>query len=259
MSNLFHCCIQKTASMWFTNFFSDSLMAQKTGMSYISPGKNYFSSKEVSFSDLIIPDNSIVGPLYIPYDAFITEAIKREYRAFFVYRDPRDYIISDYFSVMNSHSGKEIIAVREMYKKEFGKDVTEALKKIIYNFFEDKAGSFVYRFVPAWLEAADNNPNIKLFRYEDLFGSSSELFFNSLLNHLQIDISGDELRVLLEKYRFEIFSGGRSAGDENKNHHYRKGISGDWKNYFDDETKHIFKQKTGSLLQNLGYEKDQRW
>ncbi|MEO1006544.1 MAG: sulfotransferase domain-containing protein, partial [Cyanobacteria bacterium J06638_38] len=40
---------------------------------------------------------------------------------------------------------------------------------------------------------------------------------------------------------------------ENIKSHYRKGISGDWKNYFDNSTLNHFQQVTGNLVETLGY------
>lgn len=39
----------------------------------------------------------------------------------------------------------------------------------------------------------------------------------------------------------------------------RKGIVGDWMNYFDDRIKRIFKEEAGQTLIDLGYEKDLNW
>ena len=39
----------------------------------------------------------------------------------------------------------------------------------------------------------------------------------------------------------------------------RKGKSGEWKNYFSDSNKAIFKAHSGELLIKLGYENDYSW
>lgn len=46
---------------------------------------------------------------------------------------------------------------------------------------------------------------------------------------------------------------------ETPNAFYRKGITGDWKNYFTDNAKRWFKQAAGDQLIALGYEKDGSW
>ena len=39
----------------------------------------------------------------------------------------------------------------------------------------------------------------------------------------------------------------------------RKGIVGDWKNYFNKEAREIFNHYAGDQLIKLGYEKDRSW
>lgn len=39
----------------------------------------------------------------------------------------------------------------------------------------------------------------------------------------------------------------------------RKGIVGDWQNYFDEKVRRIYKETAGDLLVELAYEKDQNW
>lgn len=47
--------------------------------------------------------------------------------------------------------------------------------------------------------------------------------------------------------------------EEDPNSFYRKGQAGDWKNYFIAENIKWFKEETGSILVDLGYEKNNNW
>lgn len=58
---------------------------------------------------------------------------------------------------------------------------------------------------------------------------------------------------------FERHSGGRKPGEANALNPTRKGVVGDWKNYFTDECKAMFKEAAGPLLVELGYERDENW
>ena len=40
---------------------------------------------------------------------------------------------------------------------------------------------------------------------------------------------------------------------------FRKGKPGNWKEYFSEANKRLFKEQTGSLLMDLGYEKNEDW
>lgn len=52
---------------------------------------------------------------------------------------------------------------------------------------------------------------------------------------------------------------GRSAGDQRHNAKARKGISGDWKNFFTRTDGELFRQIAGEQLIEFGYEKDHQW
>jgi lipopolysaccharide transport system ATP-binding protein len=54
-------------------------------------------------------------------------------------------------------------------------------------------------------------------------------------------------------------SGGRSKGTEDPVSHYRKGIAGDWRNYFTPRVADAFKKRFGDILIAAGYEKDLNW
>ena len=66
------------------------------------------------------------------------------------------------------------------------------------------------------------------------------------------------LYQLLQDYSFERLAG-RKRGKEDRLAHYRKGVPGDWRNYFDDTIIAKFKDCTSDLVLRLGYEKDVNW
>jgi len=59
--------------------------------------------------------------------------------------------------------------------------------------------------------------------------------------------------------RFEQVSGGRQRGEEDVHSHVRKGVSGDWRQYFTAPVKVAFKERFGDVLIACGYEKDNDW
>ncbi len=52
---------------------------------------------------------------------------------------------------------------------------------------------------------------------------------------------------------------GRFPGQENKKSFMRKGLVGDWHNYFTQEARELFAHYAGDELILLGYEQDQTW
>jgi hypothetical protein len=51
----------------------------------------------------------------------------------------------------------------------------------------------------------------------------------------------------------------RNEGEENSSSFFRKGVSGDWRNYFNDEITALFKEEAGQLLIDAGYEEYFNW
>ncbi len=67
------------------------------------------------------------------------------------------------------------------------------------------------------------------------------------------------LKVILARLAFERSSGGRPTGTAAPGQKYRKGIAGDWRNYFTPRVAAAFQERYGALLLARGYETDSNW
>lgn len=63
----------------------------------------------------------------------------------------------------------------------------------------------------------------------------------------------------MQLHRFKRKTEGRPPGSVNQNHRYRKGIAGDWRNYFTAALIAEFKKRCNAGLLKLGYETDPDW
>ena len=72
-------------------------------------------------------------------------------------------------------------------------------------------------------------------------------------------ITAEALLGILYRNSFKVLAGGRSPGQTNEKSHYRKGVAGDWRNYFGPKHIDVFKERFGDLLIQLGYETDTSW
>jgi hypothetical protein len=95
-------------------------------------------------------------------------------------------------------------------------------------------------------------------RYEDLLATGSVKEIRRLLRFLGANSSAESARQCIEDTSFERMSG-RIRGDEDTTSFFRKGVSRDWKNYFTERDKELFKEVAGDLLVRLGYERDHDW
>ena len=95
-------------------------------------------------------------------------------------------------------------------------------------------------------------------RYEDLLERPNEEV-EKLLGFLGVDTDERLVEHCVRSASFEKLSRGRQRGQEDPSSFYRKGVAGDWRNYFSEEDRRVFKEEAGELLIRLGYEEDLDW
>jgi len=198
------------------------------------------------------PRKTIVTPLYTDFKNFAVLPKPERYKAFFVMRDPRDLIVSMYFSSRYSHTPVgNIPKVRELLN-----DMSQADGiRYTIRYLEDFG---FYAALRSWVNSSKSDDNVLLLRFEELIVNDNLEIFKRLFAHTDIRIPEETLYQLLQDYSFERLSG-RRQGEEDKYAHYRKGSPGDWTTYFDSTIVAEFKEVTGNLVMHLGYEKGPDW
>lgn len=180
--------------------------------------------------------------------------LKRRYLSFVVIRDLRDTLISLYFSIKHSHI---MIDQGDQQLRETltTRDFESGILSIIENPQIDTGLIFAKcaQIQSTWLDQSD----ILYLRYEDIIGHEYE-FFERLIDYCEIRVSREQLHSIVANNLFDVLTG-RQRGNENVQAHLRKGIAGDWRNYFTEKIKSEFKQNYGQLIINTGYEKDLNW
>ena len=249
--NLYHCCVHKTGSQWIRNILSDPIVYKYSGLkgyhyqSSLAGGSDSRNISHRTFTEPF-PRVTIVSPLYIFFGSFTTLPKPENYKAFFVMRDPRDILISWYFSMRHSHTILgDVAKVRAtLDHMSFHDGILFAMDHL------NRSGHF--QLLGSWVDAPKTDPNVLLVRFEDLIGPTGEEVFGMLFKHCDIRVPRKQQCALLERYSFKALSG-RRPGQEDIKHHYRKGISGDWRNHLNDSLATRFKELTGNLLSRLGY------
>lgn len=251
--NIYHCTIQRSASQWFLRLFQEPLIWRYTHLLVHNPRMNFIPRTHDVLKTLQSPvlTGAIISPFYIRYEDFKTLPKPQNYRAFYVMRDPRDLMISSYFSLKYTHPPYDPFIVK-MRERLHAIPEDEGLLYIIKN-----ASGTWFSTLQGWMRSVENQ-NIKIFRFEDIFFEKKEETLRILFQHCEIDMPDKAFYELLDKYSFENITG-RPSGTVDLTSHYRSGIKGGWKNYFSKKHKSIFKEYSGSLLIDLGYEKDMNW
>ncbi|HKI46870.1 MAG TPA: sulfotransferase domain-containing protein [Balneolales bacterium] len=256
LDNIFHCCVQKTGSQWIKAIFADKEIRKLTNLEMFTyqttmPGGVDPRNLVDRTFDTPFPHKTIISPLYISYDNYINIPKPEKHRTIFIMRDPRDIVVSWYYSTKYSHALMGQIA--EFRDRLNQLDLFEGLQFAIT--FLDNFGLF--KALGSWSQS-ESDSKVLVVKYENLIGNNSDDTFSKIFNHCQIDMGKKELEKLIAEYSFKSMSK-RDPGQEDKKSHLRKGISGDWKNNFPEELKTFFKEKTGNLLEIIGYEVTEDW
>jgi len=240
---------------------------------YPKSGGTWLGQLVSSYLEIPFPRNEFpVMKKSLLHGHYLPKHIGENNKIVYLVRDGRDVLISFYHHqlIWNDKNKKEAHNVN-YHREEVGFTDYENVKKNILSYmkysYEHKLSKF-RRFVfpgnwqeynSVWLKKAQDNPNIYMVRYEDLLENTSTTLELLLKNFFDIEeVDKDRLRTVVNKFSFENQTK-RKQGEESTNSFLRKGIQGDWKNYFGEEEKEAFKKYTGDLLIRLGYEKNNDW
>jgi hypothetical protein len=200
-----------------------------------------------------LPEARAYPALCMTHEEFTALELPPRWRRLVVLRDLRDTLISAYFSIKTSHPlmGNPTWdrTLLEQRAKLRSCSLEDGLVYLMDHWLPDSA-----RIQSSW--AAVGEPFV---RYEDLLQDDLGILNRVLLDDFQLPISRQQLRNAILRCRFERLSGGRKRGQEDVASHERKGIAGDWVNYFSDRCKDAFKERFGGTLIATGYEQDHCW
>jgi hypothetical protein len=176
-----------------------------------------------------------------------------------VWRDGRDVMISWYFHCFfkNDHNNEGLVRIvrKDLPFKNYD-DIRENLAEFIeYAFSRQKHPHFSWAdFVRSWY----GRNGVTYVRYEDMRNDTP-----GELQRIFSEITGKKLAFeraveIANEFSFTKQSG-RKPGQECKASFMRKGLIGDWRNYFNNAAKKVFDQYGGDELILLGYEKEHSW
>lgn len=178
-----------------------------------------------------------------------------------VVRDPRDMYVSFYhyensFALSDQHS-PIFKHFQHNPDRPIREDFYEYLKvRLLYS---SHPWFHFSQFLDSWL----NRTGICLIRYEDcLADPKSQLA--SMVRFVNDPLDMDRLAETVKQTSFtaitkQKYGASRNAGDADNSKFHRKGVSGDWKNHFNESSCKLFETIDGRSLKRLGYESDSRW
>lgn len=197
--------------------------------------------------DPILP-HAVYPRVYVSREEFESVALPSSWRRFVVIRDLRDTLVSAYFSVKLSHPENPVL--------------DEGRERLLSVGFDEGLGWMLDHFMvtrSAEIQRSWCTGGEKLLRFEDLIEQDIEMLEPILIDDCKLPVQRRNFRRIVERTRFERLSGGRERGEEDPSSHFRKGVPGDWRRYFDAPLKDAFKERWGELLIATGYERDRDW
>ncbi len=205
-------------------------------------------TKEEILDELKSIPNGVIGWGYVdatPENAsFLTSSGRVN---FFIYRDPRDMLISQVFFATDMH---EEHGMHAYYKSlpDFGERLKVAITGIEQDGLKMVSVKQRYEGVFAWLA----QKNVMCIRFEDLINNRAATL-SSMLD--EVERAGYKIPIRREKALSILVE----AIQPRKSHTFRSGKTGGWKEHFTEEHKKLFKDVVGDLLIKLGYENGNDW
>jgi len=173
----------------------------------------------------------VCSPKFVPY---------------FIFRDPRDVVVSHVFYVTDM----EARHVHHDYYQSLP-DFDSRLRVSILGRPDSNIefSNIADRFAPYldWI----NHPEVLTIHFEDLIHDRAATL-TRIMEHLLA-------RAPLPATRKLILDSLETSINPKKSPTFRSGKTGEWKKYFTEEHKKIFKDVAGDLLVKLGYEKNSNW
>lgn len=115
------------------------------------------------------------------------------------------------------------------------------------------------QFLEAWID----RPDICLVKYEDCLANPHKELVR-MLEFLGDQVEESRVQKTVHETSFQAvtkveYGSGRNPAEQDNTKFHRKGISGDWRNYFDTVSCRLIEQFEGKSLRRLGYESDSNW
>lgn len=226
----------KSGGSWIVSMIGDVLNIPQRDI-YVRPGFDLFDIKKhpwyLGVNELDFPEQSVIkshelfGSSLIDFDATYIHLI----------RDGRDVVVSKWFFE------KEFLT-KNGISPSFNEDFEKYVEKTAYdwsNYVENWAGK-----------------STLTIQYENFLLNPVQ----SLSRVVQV-ITNDEFSIrhlenTISKFTKNKFSDSLSQIFKH-NTFVRKGVAGDWRNYFSATNVEVFKSRAGETLLSMGYELDSDW
>ncbi len=175
LDNIFHINNVKAGSQWIKQILGDKIVFPYTGLlsfTYQNYLKGRYDPRKLNqrYFDRPFPKKTIVTPLYLSYQCYQSIPKPPKYKAIYIYRDPRDLLISYYFSIKYSHELTGNIKREALNGLNLENGILKSIELMEDFGFWDSSRS--------WCKI--NDPMVLQIRYENLIGKRSSEYFKTI-------------------------------------------------------------------------------
>jgi len=238
--NLYHASVQKTGSQWIKSVLSDTRIQQATGL-------RTFPQHGYSMGEFVhkIPRYTYVPGMYISYDLYRKIQKPPRYYTFYVLRDPRNIIVSLYYSLLNSH---RLVTNNVKRHRKFLRNQD---KEVGINYCI-KVFQVRLSYIRSWIYFADDDTNVDFVYFEDITSEPVELF-HQVLNNSGFEVGKRLIQRVLSDYTKEEMRKRKESSRAKLSSGYRK-ESTSWRSEFTRRNLQMFVKVNGNLASLMGYE-----
>lgn len=206
IGNIFAASSPKAGSQWMKALFDHPVIREHTGL-FTLPQLDYQATP-----DKVFPAGTFVPGIYCSYDEYLRMPKTRPRRVVYMLRDPRDLVVSGYYSAVKTHrklNDPELEAYRDKLR---AMTFDEALVDLI------EAAAPRLHEAASWADADD--PDVKKFRLEEV-SDDPRVQVDAMLRHCEIDLSPAELETVLMDVSREALQAKDLATRGDGESHYR--------------------------------------
>lgn len=206
IGNIYAASSQKAGSQWMKKLFDHSDVRAATRL-FTLPQFDY-----QQWPDKAFPASTFVPGLYCSHDEYRRRPQPRPHRVVYMFRDPRDLVVSAYYSVVKSHrKGRK---EWEIFRDEIrGMSFDDGLLRLI------QAAEPRLKEMATWVGVDDEA--VATFRLEDVSSNPREAVA-AILRHCGVELTPSTLEsVLVDVSRDSLQRKDLSRRKEGEESHYR--------------------------------------
>ncbi|MCS4114595.1 sulfotransferase domain-containing protein [Salinibacter ruber] len=248
--SILHVTLNRSASQWVKSVLHQCAVQQ--GMVHVRWNEMAFNSEYpfLDHLDSVEKYEQIFHPrgyLYSAYGGYPKGIPQVEkYKVVLVIRDPRDILVSRYFSMKESHSVPPETSDK---REEFLEDRDFARRVSIDEFVLEKKKNLRNQYDRYLNQLLEEHPDVHVTRYEDMV-TDVERWLDRLMAYVDLSPSEDTRTEIIEEARTI------QAKDEDPSAHNRKGTPGDHQEKLQPATVKELNDTFSDILDRFGY--DQR-